>query len=102
MFGFIKKVVFKAIPSFSCNALKFVSMNNEECKIRPEIINVSSDEPSFYPYSIEINKYIGSYNINDIIPDIVKSINLNLFNLTSRTDETRHIEWHETCKYRCR
>ena len=22
--------------------------------------------------------------------------------LMSRTDETRHIEWHETCKCKCR
>ena len=24
------------------------------------------------------------------------------FNLMSRTNETRHIEWHETCKCKCR
>ena len=31
-------------------------MNNQERKIRPEIINVNSNEPSFYRYSIEVNK----------------------------------------------
>ena len=35
---------------FSCNALKCVPMNNQECTIRPQIINVNSNEPSFYPY----------------------------------------------------
>ena len=35
---------------FSCNvlnviSLKCVSMNNQECRIRPEIINVNSNEP---------------------------------------------------------
>ena len=25
-----------------------------------------------------------------------------MFNLISRTNETRHIEWHETCKCKCR
>ena len=51
---------------FSCNALKCVSMNNQECKVRPEIININSNEPSFYPYSVKIGKYSGSCNkIND-------------------------------------
>ena len=27
-------------------------MNNQECKIRPEIVNVNSDEPVFYLFSI--------------------------------------------------
>ena len=29
-------------------------MNNQERKIRPEIINVNSNELSFYPYSVKI------------------------------------------------
>ena len=41
---------------FNVNCLEFVSMNNQECKIRPEIINLNTNEPLFYPYSIKINK----------------------------------------------
>ena len=62
MLGFIKKCFFTAITFFSynifnVNSLEFqsVSMNNEECKIRSEIINVNTNEPVFYPYSITIN-----------------------------------------------
>ena len=66
MFGFKKHIFFIAMTIFSSNALKFVSMNNQECKIRPEIININSNEPSFYPYSILVNKRSGSCNsIND-------------------------------------
>ena len=25
-----------------------------------------------------------------------------VFNLISRTNKTRYIKWHETCKYKCR
>ena len=32
---------------FSCNALKCVSMNNQQCKVIPEILNINSNEPSF-------------------------------------------------------
>ena len=38
------------------NSLEYVSMNNQKCKIRSEIINVNTNEPLFYPYSIKINK----------------------------------------------
>ena len=37
-------------------------MNNQQFKLRPEIININSKEPYFYPYSVKITKYIGSCN----------------------------------------
>ena len=36
------------------------------------------------------------------VPDTIKNINVKVFNLISRTNETRHIEWHKTCKCKCR
>ena len=53
-------------------------MNNQECKVRPEVININSNEPSFYHYSVRISKCSGSCNnINDpyaklYVPDVVK------------------------------
>ena len=73
-------------------------MNNQERKIRSEIINVNTNEPVFYPYSITINKWKGSWNtINDpyvklCVPDTIKKINIKVFNLISRTNEVRHVE----------
>ena len=32
------------------------------------------------------------------VSDVVKNLNVKVFNLMSRTNETRHTEWHETCK----
>ena len=113
MFGFIKKCFFTAMAFFSCNvlnvnSLECVSMNNQECKIRPEIISLNTKEPLFYPYSIKINKCKCSCNtINDpyskiCVPDNIKNTNVKVLNLMSRTNETRHIKWHKTCKCRCR
>ena len=61
MCGFIKKCFFRTMTFFNfnlsnVNSLKCVSMNNQERKIRPEIINLSTNEPLFYPYSIKIKK----------------------------------------------
>ena len=37
-------------------------MKNQECKVRPEIININSTEPIFYPFSIKTIKCSGSCN----------------------------------------
>ena len=52
MFGFMKRIVVSTMMLFGCNLssinpLEFVSMNNQECKIRPEIVNVNSKESYF-------------------------------------------------------
>ena len=79
-------------------------MNNQECKARPKTIDINANEPVFYPYSIKVNKCSGSCNnINSsyaklCIPDVVKKINIKVFNLMSRINEIRQILWHETCR----
>ena len=83
-------------------------MNNQECKIRQEIINVNSDESVFYPFSIKTSKCSCSCNnINDLyakmcVPDVIKNSNVKVFNLMSRNNEKRHIERHEMCKCKCK
>ena len=46
-------------------------------------------------------------NINDpydklCITDVIKDMNIEVFNLMSITNETRHISWHKTCTCKCR
>ena len=110
MFRFLKKVFFTGLIILSTlssvNPLKCVSMNNQERTARPEIVNVNSIEPAFHPFSIKASKCGSRNNINNLhaklcVPDVVKSINIKVFNLMSRTNETRHIKWHETCKCKC-
>ena len=67
------------------------------------LININSNNPIFFPFSIKTSKCSGNCNnINDpyariCISDTVKNVNVKVFNLMS-TDETKHIEWHETYK----
>ena len=88
MFWFIKKCFF-------IGSDRGISVNNQACKVRPEVINVNSYEPLFYPFSIKASKYSGSCeNINDpyaklCVPDIVKNLIVKVFNLMLRTNETR-------------
>ena len=108
----VKKVFFIGLTILSnftnASSLSCISMNNQPCKARPEIINVSSNNPVFYPFSIKTSKCSGSCNnINDpyakiCVPDVVKDLNVKVFNLMSRTNETKNIKWHETCKCECK
>ena len=91
------------------NLLCCISMNNQECKIRPQTFNFNRDEPAFFfPFSIKTSKCSDSCsNINNpcakmCVPDAVKKLNFKVFNLMSRTNEARHIEWHETRRCKCR
>ena len=83
---------FTAIIYFSCNvlnvnSLECVSMNNYECKIRSEIINIHTNEPKFYSYSIKRNRCKYSFNtsnnpyVNLCSPETIKNINVKEFNL---------------------
>ena len=59
----------------------------------------------FFPFSIKTSKRRSSWNnINNpyaklSVPDVVKILYVKVFNLMSKT---KHIEWHETCKCKCR
>ena len=66
IFRFVKKVFFiglKILSKFiNANSLSCISVKNQECKIRPQVINVNSNNPIFYPFSIKINKCSGNCN----------------------------------------
>ena len=83
-------------------------MNNQECKVKPQIGNLDRYEPVSFSFSIKTSKCSGSCNnISNpyaklYVSDVLKNLNVKVFNLTSRTNETRHIEWNEMCTCECR
>ena len=100
-----------AISLFSMlkvKTLECVSVINEKCMSKPKILYINPNELVFYPLSIKVNKCSGDCNnINDpiaklCVTNIVKNMNIKVFNLLARINETRKIVWHETCKYVCR
>ena len=109
IFGFVKKVLFVGLTILSTftnvNSLSCISMSSQECKTRPQVVNVNGDEPVFFPFSIKTSKCSGSCNnINYphakiCVPHIVKNLNVKVLNLMSRTNEKGHIKWHQTCKW---
>ena len=77
-------------------------MNNQLCKVRPQIVNVNGNDPVFFPFSIKASKCSGSCgNINNpytklCVPDVAKNLNVKVLTLMSRTNETCK------CKCKCR
>ena len=65
IFRFVKKVFFVGLTILSnfinencllsATPLNCISMKNQECKTRPQVININSNNPIFYPVSIKIN-----------------------------------------------
>ena len=112
MFRFIRQIFISALMYFgnlsNVNSLKCVSMRNQECKARPEIVDINSNNPIFYPFSIKVDKCNGKCNnTNDpyarvCVSDTVRDLNVKVFNLMTLTNETRHIKWHGSCKCICR
>ena len=59
-----------------------VSLKYQECKVRPKTADVNSNNPMFYPFSIEINKCSSKCNnINNpyakiCVPDTLEDLNV--------------------------
>ena len=73
--------------SLNAIPLSCISMNNQECKARPQVINVDGDGTVFFPFSIGTSKCSGSCNnvnypyAKICVPDVVKNLIVKVFNL---------------------
>ena len=68
MFKFVKQTFILAMIFFSCNlpgvnSLSCISIKNQERKTRPQVINVNSNNPIFYPFGIKTSKCSANCNI---------------------------------------
>ena len=91
-------------------ALECVSVIDRKCKPRPKILDINEGvgEALFYPYNVLVNKCSGSCDtLNNPmaklrVPNIIKRINMKVYNFLMRLNETRNVLWHESCKCLCR
>ena len=88
MLGLIKRCLFYKTSILSTlksvNLLSCILMNNQECKVRPNIVNVNGDDPVFFPYSIKTSKCSVSCNnfINLLaefcVTDVIKNLKVKV------------------------
>ena len=87
--------------------IKWMSLNNRPCQAKPTLLNISSNKTLFYPFIVSINKRGGSCSTIDdshariCIPNKVKNMNVEVFNLMSVVNETRFLVQHESCECKC-
>ena len=102
-----------AISLFSIlkvNTLECLSIINRKCMPRPKTLDVNEGvgEALFYPYTVLVNNCSGSCNTLDdpmaklCVPNIIKRVNMKVYNFLMRLNETRNVLWHESCKCVCR
>ena len=90
--------------------LECVSLINRKYIPRPKILDVNEGvgEALFYPYNVLVNKCGGSCDTLDdpmaklCVPNIIKRINMKVYNFLMRLNETRNVLWHESCKCICK
>ena len=91
-------------------ALECVSVINKKCMSRPKILAVNEGvgEALFYPYNVLVNKCNGSCNTFDnpmaklYVPNVIKSVDMQVYNFLMRLKETCNVLWHESCKCVCK
>ena len=77
---------------------------------RPKILDVNEGvgEALFYPYNVQANKCSGSCNTLDnpietlCVPNVIKGLNMKVYNFLTMLNETRNVLWHESCKCVCK
>ena len=102
-----------AISLFSIlkvNTLECLYVINQKCMPRSKILYVNEGvgEALFYPYNVLVNKCSGSCNMLDdpmarlCVPNIIKKVNIKVYNFLIRLNETRNVLWHKSCKCVCK
>ena len=90
MFEFVKKWFFTGLAFLSTltsvNSLSCISINNQECKVRPQIVNVNN----ILLVLKQANALVVAIMSKMCVPDVAKNWNVKAFNLMSRSNETRH------------
>ena len=113
MLGLIKRIfigLFASIVNAS-NHTKCVSLSNQKCITQPTLVNLHPNEYSqechYYPFTVELDRFIGSSNtLNDLsnkvyVPNKTKDLNLIIFNMITGTNESKTLTKHMSCKCKC-
>ena len=94
------------------NYTKCVSLNNQKCMIRSNLINLHPNEYSqeflYYPFAVKLDRYVRSCNtLNDLsnkicAPNKTEDLNLNMFNMIAGINEFKTLTKQRSCECKCR
>ena len=110
-FSLIKQVVFIALFRFSsclapvADQTKFISLNDEPCKVRPTFIDLNSTKLKYYPFLISLDKCNWRYNTLSskiFFQKKKKSVNVKVFDVIANKNQTKTMTKHVSCDCKCK
>ena len=79
------------------DGIRCISLNNQPGKARPVLTDLNQNEPLCYPFTVSVNNCGGNFTTIDdpyagiCVLNEVKNMNVKLFNLRSRLNETKSL-----------
>ena len=87
-------------------------LNNQKCMTQPTHINLNPNKYSlefqYYPFAVRLDGCAGSCNTlnylsNKVcVPTKTKDLNLSMFNIITRINESKTLTKHISCEFKCR
>ena len=114
MFELIKKIFIGLLTGLfsGSNHTKCVSLSNQKCMTQATLINLHPNEYSqefdSYAFAVKLDRCVGRCNtLNDLsnkvcVPNKTKDLNLNVFNMITRINESKTLTKHISCQCKCR
>ena len=110
MLGLIKKIFMGLLISLvnAYNHTKCVSLSNQKCETQPTFINLHpnqySQEFHFYPFTVKLDKYVGSCNTLNDRPNKVCETRFKLKRVQHdhRNNEWKTLPKHISCECKCK
>ena len=109
MFRLIKKILMVLLISIvnASNHTKSILLCNQKCKIQSTFINLHPNEYSqefqyYYPFTVKLEKYVGSCNTLNVLsnkvflPNKTEDLNLNMFNMITGNVKVNLLEENVT------
>ena len=100
IFGFI--VLLSSLARVA-DLTKCLILNDEQCIVRPTIIDMIPVELKYYPFMISLNKCTGRCNVlfpKICVPKETKDINVKVFDMITKKDEAKAMTEHISCDYK--
>ena len=99
--------LFNSIVNAS-NHTTCVSLSNQKCEIQPISYILINTEFYYYPFTVKLDKCVGSCNtLNDLsnkvcVPNKTEDLNLNVFNMITGINELKTLTKHISCECKCK
>ena len=114
IFGLINKLFIGLLTDIvsASSYTKCVPLNNQKCMNQPSLINLHPNEYSqefyYYPFSVKLDRYVGSCNtLHDLcnkvwVPNKTEDLNLGVLSMITGVNESKTLAKHLPCQCKSR